>query len=80
MKKKRNGICNINEITRASFERAASQIGIGPKMAIKRFDRMVNRFVDAMERAKEELKAQGFEQINQICEMIMEKGGIKRVR
>ena len=29
------GICNINEITRDSFENAASQVGIGPKMAMK---------------------------------------------
>lgn len=35
------GICNINEITRTSFEKAASQVGIGSKMAMKRFDAMV---------------------------------------
>ena len=35
-----------------------------------------NGFVDAIHRAKEELQAQGFEQVEQICEMIMEKGGI----
>ena len=73
-----DGICNINKITRASFEKAASQVGIGPKMAMKRFDTMVNGFVDAMNRAKEELKSQGFDQVEQICEMIMEKGGIKK--
>lgn len=50
-----NGICNINEISRESFEKAASQVGIGAKMAMKRFDAMVNGFVDAMNKAKEEL-------------------------
>lgn len=73
-----NGICNINEITRESFEKAASQIGIGTKMAMRRFDVMVNGFTDAINRAKEELKTQGFDQVEQICEMIMEKGGIRK--
>ena len=45
-------------------------------MTMKRFDAMVNGFVDAINRAKEELKGQGFDQVEQICEMIMEKGGI----
>ena len=73
------GICNINEITRASFEKAASQVGIGPKMAMKRFDAMVKGFETAINQAKEELKSQGFDQVEQICEMIMEKGGIRKV-
>ena len=73
-----NGICNINEITRESFEKAASQVGIGPKMAMKRFDVMVNGFVDAINQAKEQLKKQGFDQVEQICDMIMKKGGIRK--
>ena len=74
-----NGICNINEITRDSFEKAASQVGLGAKMAMKRFDAMATGFVGAMNRAKQELKAQGFEQVEQICEKIMQKGGISKV-
>ena len=73
-----DGICNINEITRESFEKTASQIGIGPKMAMKRFDTMVNGFEVAINQAKEELKSQGFDRVEQICEMIMEKGGIRK--
>ena len=73
-----NGICNINEITRDSFEKAASQVGLGTKMAMKRFDAMVNGFVSAIRRAKEELKAQGFDRAEQISERILEKGGIRK--
>ena len=69
----------LGEITRDSFEKAASQIGLGTKMAMKRFDTMVTGFASAMNRAKEELKAQGFEQVEQICEKIMQKGGISKV-
>lgn len=73
-----DGICDINEITRESFEKAAHQVGIGAKMAMKRFDAMVNGFAGAINRAKDELKKQGFDQVETICEMIMEKGGIKK--
>ncbi|MGN0962866.1 MAG: type II toxin-antitoxin system HipA family toxin [Clostridia bacterium] len=73
-----NGICNINEITRDSFEKAASQVGLGTKMAMKRFDAMVNGFVSAIRRAKEELKAQGFDRVEEISERILEKGGIRK--
>lgn len=71
-----DGIYNINKITRASFEKTASQVGIGPKIAMKRFDAMVKGFGNAINQAKEELKNQGFEQVEQISEMIMKKGGI----
>lgn len=74
-----NGIYNINEITRDSFEKAASQVGLGAKLAMKRFDTMVSGFPDAIIQAKEVLKAQGFDQVEQICEMIMQKGGISKV-
>lgn len=56
----------------------ASQVGIGSKMAMKRFDVMVNGFVDAINQAKEQLKKQGFDQVEQICDMIMKKGGIRK--
>ena len=39
---------------------------------------MVNGFADAISQAKDELKKQGFDQVEQICEMIMEKGGIRK--
>ena len=73
-----NGIYNINEITRESFNKAAIQVGLGSKIAMKRFDAMVNKFTDAITKAKRELKSQGFDQVEQICERIMEKGGINK--
>lgn len=74
-----NGIYNINEITRESFEKATVQIGIGTKLAMKKFDAMVRKFSDAMNQAKAELKQQGFEQVEQISEQIMKKGGIRNM-
>ena len=45
---------------------------------MKRFDAMVKGFAGAINRAKDELKKQGFDQVEIIYEMIMEKGGIKK--
>ena len=44
-------------------------------MNIRIFDR---ELTDALSLAKEELKKQGFDQVEQISEMILEKGGIKK--
>ena len=73
-----DGVCNINEIIRANLEEIAFQVEIGPKMAMKRFDVMVDGFVATINLAKEELKSQGFDHVEQICEMIMEKDGIRK--
>ena len=73
-----NGVCNIDEISRELFENMAAQVGIGTKIAMKRFDVMVKGFVEAINQAKEELKEQGFNQVESIYEMIMKKGGIKK--
>ena len=73
-----NGVCNINEISRELFEKMAAQVGMGSKIAMKRFDVMVKRFVEALNQAKEELKEQGFNQVEEIYEMIIKKGGIKK--
>ena len=73
-----NGIYNINEITRESFEKAASNIGIGKKIAMDRFDNMVNGFNDALCNAKEQLQVQGFNHVEHISNKIMEKGGINK--
>lgn len=41
-------------------------------------DTMVNGFAESIEQTKEELKAQGFDQVEQISKHIMEKGGIRK--
>ena len=75
-----DGIYNIREIDRTSFENEASSVGLGPKMAMKRFDHLVDNFADALNQAKEELLRQGFYQTEEISEMIMKKGGINHCR
>lgn len=73
-----NGICDINKITRESFEREAERAGLGVRIAMKRFDTMVAEFSNAMNCAKEEMMLQGFDNIDKICEIIMQKGAISK--
>lgn len=73
-----NAVYNINEITRESFEKMAAQVGLGAKMAMRRFDAMVDGFVDSINKAKAELLTRGFDQAEEICAMIIEKGGIRK--
>lgn len=40
-----DGIYDINQITRESFEKEAEYIGLGKKAAMKKFDTMVNKIV-----------------------------------
>lgn len=75
-----DGIYCINDITRGSFEKEAIHVGLGSKMAMKRFDVMVKNFPDALREAANELSQQGFDKIEEICERILMKGGIRIAR
>ena len=73
-----DGKYNINEISRESFKNMTTQVGIGTKIAMQRFDDMVSRFEDALKEAEHILDAYGIKQTEQIGELIMKKGGINK--
>ena len=68
----------VAEWIREAFEKEAEYIGLGRKIAMKKFDTMVNKFEKAMRLAQSELNEQGFYQVDNISNKILEKGGIKR--
>jgi serine/threonine-protein kinase HipA len=68
-----DGIYSIHNITRESFEKEARNVGLGRKMAMKRFDTMVGKFPEALKMASEELKQQGFDGIEEIYEQILKR-------
>jgi serine/threonine-protein kinase HipA len=70
------GVYCIYDITRESFEKEARNIGLGSKMAMKRFDLMVEKFPDALRKAADELKQQGFEGIEEVYELILKRNTI----
>lgn len=74
-----DGTYCINDITRESFEREAVNVGLGRKMAMNRFDEMVQNFPNAMRTAVYELRGLGFAEAEKIGEQILNKGGIGKI-
>ena len=72
-----DGKYNIYDITRDSFVKEAENVGLGSKIAMKRFDTLVSKFEKAMEGAKKELAEKGFAEVEIIGKQIFTKGGIK---
>lgn len=70
------GIYNIHNISREEFKKEAKNIGLGSKIAIKRFDNMVSNFERALRESAEQLKNQGFEGVEDIASQILQKGGM----
>lgn len=70
------GIYNIHDISREQFKKEAKNIGLGSKLAIKRFDNMVSNFEGALRESAEQLRKQGFEGVEDIAAQILQKGGM----
>lgn len=71
------GEYNIEKINRESFENETANIGLGKKIAMERFDLMIEKFQNAINRAKKELEDQGYVEVNEIYKKIIRNGGIK---
>lgn len=67
------GKYRIYDITRESFEKEAHNVGLGSRIAMRRFDVMVENFPVALRMAANELCQQGFEGIEEICELILKR-------
>ena len=67
-------------VTEASFEAAAREAGLGVRMAIQRYHRMVAAFVPALRSASEALQVEGFPEAAEIAEQILQTGGITTVK
>ena len=66
----------IDEVTVADFEAAARQAGLGVRMAMSRYRRMVEQFVPALRAAAQALCEQGFPAAAGLSEQILKTGGI----
>lgn len=73
-----DGKYGIDDIGRDSFEKEAEHVGLGTKMAMKRFDRLVGEFKAALREAGDELEEQGFKGVTSLKEKILETGGIRK--
>lgn len=70
------GAATVAAVTEASFEAAAREAGLGVRMAMQRYHRMVEAFFPALRTASEALQAKGFPEAAEIAEQILQTGGI----
>ena len=69
----------LDKITRNSFLHAASEAGLGSKLAMKTFDRMAEHFGTALERAAERLTEEGYPEAQQLRQKILLRGGMTQL-
>ncbi len=70
------GLYNIQEINEGSFMEEASKIGIGKRMAGDRMHRLIGNFESAIKEASMILTKQGFDEVEELEQTILHKGGI----
>ena len=69
----------IDEITETSFREAASQIHIGERFAVGRYNFICNHFRQALREAADELQEAGFSKAAEIEERILRTGGYAKL-
>ena len=65
-----NGKLNMEEVTRADFELEAKSVSLGTKPAMKIFDEVQNRLLEALKKSAGELEEKGFAQAGEIADKI----------
>ena len=69
----------LDGLTEASFRLAAREVGLGERLAMRRFDDMRRRFVPALMEESRALVEKGFEGAEKMAEEILETGGMKHL-
>ena len=70
---------SLDEITRSSFEAAASEVGLGTRLAMKQFDAQCQKFKTALTDAVNELSGLGFTRAESFGRRILRTSGYRRV-
>ncbi|MBR2188687.1 MAG: HipA domain-containing protein [Eubacterium sp.] len=70
---------SLNQISRAAFEEAAEEAGLGRKFAMKQFDDICQTFEGALIEASRCLEDQGFSAAGQLRERILRTGGCANI-
>ena len=69
------GALLLDDLTQDSFRLAAKEIGLGERMAMRRFDAMCERFRPAIHASASELAAAGYPKAFDLEQRILESGG-----
>jgi serine/threonine-protein kinase HipA len=72
------GDYSIDDITRASFNRAARDAGLGKNLAMKRYDMLLEKFEKALRESTKVLADMGFNKAENIENRILQTGGIRQ--
>lgn len=70
---------SLDDLTRDSFRQAALEIGLGEKMAMRRFDDMAKRFRSALHESSEQLTRQGYRHATELEARILQSAGIHSI-
>lgn len=70
-------VYSIDEIKREHFSSAAKDVGLGERMAMRRFDDMCARLRNALREATKELVSAGYPKAEDMEARILKSGGIK---
>ena len=73
------GEYSLDKITETDFLIAASDAGLGGKMALNRLNQMCRMFCTALEEATDELYQAGYVNVRKTAQAILERGGISRL-
>lgn len=71
------GKYNINQINKEDFIKESFAIGLNKNIAIKIFNDMLEKFIDALKMAEIEMNKQGYADVKEISKAILNTGGIK---
>ena len=69
----------LDAVSENSFRKAAHEVGIGEKLAMKRLTAMTEKFEAALNTTAEELAAQGFTNAAQLRDQILSTGGYSHI-
>ena len=69
----------LDAVSEDSFRKAAHEVGIGEKLAMKRLTAMAEKVEAALNTTAEELAAQGFTNAAQLREQVLSTGGYIRI-
>ena len=69
----------VDDVSESSFRMAAREVGIGEKLAIKRFSAMAQQFESALSSTAEELTGKGFTNATQLREQILLTSGYRHI-
>ena len=73
------GIYSIDEINAEVFRKAAKTVGLGERIAMKRFSDMCGRFVTALSVSADKLTKEGYGNASEMKRRILENGGIRNI-